>query len=278
MDAWKEYLERNPDIQNHLDMDSEAARGDIELFVNKQNELIQVMNDVAHEFIQWSLAKDHFISEVIAYSSNINSKINNGMISVTQAINAINNEILALKKQGEELNKNNSRQVMIVKPIFNDEIQRRQQNIDLVVAGVGFVAGGLQIASGVAMISSGVGIIPGTLLLAHGINNVIENGYFLIYRESITGPVRFMYEGVGEFIGLSKRDSDIAYTLVDVGLSLNTLVTYRLAEDAARLYRYINADLLWGMKQVGMTLMSKNELVSEFVGDVNTIYGQYRAY
>jgi len=278
MEAWKEYLERNPDIKYHLDIDSEVERTNIETFLNKQNELIQVMNEVARKFIQWSMAKDHFVSEIIAYSSEINAKINNGEMAVTEAIVVINTEISSLKKQGDELSRNDRKQVIIVKPILDDSKQRRkQENIDLVVAGIGFVAGGLQIASGAALIGSGVGIIPGTLLVAHGVNNIIENGYYLVYRESITGPVRFIYEGIGDSFGLSKRNSDVIYTLVDVGLSLNGLLTYRLAEDAARLYRYINADLLWGMKQIGIKLMSRNELVSEFAGDVNTIYGQYKA-
>lgn len=279
MDAWKEYLERNPDIKCHLDIDSDVERTNIETFLDKQNELIQVMNEVARKFIQWSMVKDHFVSEIITYSSEINSKINNGEMTVTEAIVAINNEILCLKKQSDELSKNDRRQVIIVKPILDDLQQRRkQENIDLVVAGIGFVASGLQIASGAALIGSGVGIIPGTLLLAHGVNNVIESGYFLIYRESITGPVRFIYEGIGEFFGLSKRNSDVVYTLVDVGLSLNGLLAYKLTEEATRLYRYINADLLWGMKQMGMKIMSKKELVLEVLGDTNTVFGQYRAY
>lgn len=279
MDAWKEYLERNPDIKNHVDMGSDEERRNIETFLNKQNELIQVMNEVARKFIQWSMAKDHFISEVIAYSSDINSKINNGIISVNEAIDAINNEIISLKKQSEELSRNDRRQVIIVKSILEDTKNSRQkENIDLVVAGVSFVAGGLQIASGAALISSGVGIIPGSFLLAHGINNVIENGYFLLFRESCTGPVRFIYEGVGEIIGLNKQESDVIYTFVDVGISLNGLLAYKLTEDATRLYRYINADLLWDMKQMGMKLMSKKELVLEVLGDANTVFGQYRAY
>lgn len=279
MDAWKEYLESNPDIKNHLDMDSDAERVNIETFLNKQNELIQVMNEVARKFIQWSMAKDHFISEIIAYSSEINSKINNGEMTVTEAINAINNEILSLKKQSEELSRNNRRQVIIVKLGLDDAKQRRQQeNIDLVVVGVGFVAGGLQIASGAALIGSGVGIIPGTLLVAHGINNVIESGYFLLFRESCIGPVRFVYEGIGDIICLNKQESDIIYTFVDVGISLNGLLAYKLTEEATRLYRYINADLLWGMKQMGMKMMSKKELVLEVLGDANTVFGQYRAY
>lgn len=185
MEAWKEYLETNPDIKYHLDIDSDVERTNIETFLNKQNELIQVMNDVARKFIQWSMAKDHFVSEIIAYSSEINAKINNGEMAVTEAIVTINNEILCLKKQGDELSRNDRRQVIIVKSILDNSKQRRkQENIDLAVAGIGFVAGGLQIASGAALIGSGVGIIPGTLLLAHGVNNVIESGYFLLFTFS----------------------------------------------------------------------------------------------
>ncbi|MGK7285174.1 DUF4225 domain-containing protein [Buttiauxella agrestis] len=223
--------------------------------------------------------KIHFVSEVITYSSEINAKINNGEMTVTEAIVTINNEILSLKKQGDELSRNDRRQVIIVKPILDDSKQRRkQENIDLAVAGIGFVAGGLQIASGAALIGSGVGIIPGTLLLAHGVNNVIESGYFLLFRESCTGPVRFVYEGIGEIVGLNKQKSDVIYTFVDVGISLNGLLAYKLTEEATRLYRYINADLLWGMKQMGMKIMSKKELILEVLGDTNTVIGQYRAY
>lgn len=279
MEAWKEYLETNPDIKYHLDIDSDVERTNIETFLNKQNELIQVMNDVARKFIQWSMAKDHFVSEIIAYSSEINAKINNGEMAVTEAIVTINNEILSLKKQGDELSRNDRRQVIIVKSILDNSKQRlKQENIDLAVAGIGFVAGGLQIASGAALIGSGVGIIPGTLLLAHGVNNVIESGYFLLFRESCTGPVRFVYEGIGEIVGLNKQKSDVIYTFVDVGISLNGLLAYKLTEEATRLYRYINADLLWGMKQMGMKIMSKKELILEVLGDTNTVIGQYRAY
>lgn len=38
-----------------------------------------------------------------------------------------------------------------------------------------------------------------------------------------------------------------------------------------RLYRYIDTDLLWGLKEMGVKLMSKNELYFEFLGSVNTI-------
>lgn len=278
MDTWTEYLDRNPDTRKYINERSDDERRDIETFMLKQNELLRVMNEVANGFIQWSMAKDHFISEVVSYSSELNAKINTGEMFVTDAIQAIDNEIVSLRKQSSELAGNNSRQVVIVKQKIDNNDRQRQGNIDLAVAGIGFVTGDLQVVAGAAMLGSGVGIIPGALLVAHGVNNVIESGYFLLYRESCTGPIRFIYEGIGDVLSISKSNSDVIYTLVDVGLSLNGLLGYRLAEDAARLYRYINADLLWGMRQLGMKMMSTPELLAEIFGDANTLFGQYRAY
>ncbi|MEW7311355.1 hypothetical protein AB1E22_01245 [Buttiauxella gaviniae] len=66
MDNWTEYLDRNPDARKYMDENSSDDRRDIEVFVSRQNDLLRVMNEVANKFIQWSMAKDHFISEVIA--------------------------------------------------------------------------------------------------------------------------------------------------------------------------------------------------------------------
>lgn len=132
--------------------------------------------------------------------------------------------------------------------------------------------------AGAGIAGTGAGIIPGTLLMAHGFNNVIENGYYLLYRESYTGPVRFVYRQIGSQLGLPNNNSDIIYTFVDIGLSINGLLGYRLTEDAQRLYRFINADLLWGMKNMGMKLMSKNDIYLEVILDTNTLWGQYQSY
>lgn len=79
-------------------------------------------------------------------------------------------------------------------------------------------------------------------------------------------------------LGISAKDADVIYTVVDLSLSINGLLGLRLEEDAVRLYRYIDTDLLWGMKEMGIKLMTRNELLLEYYGDVNTIIGQYNSY
>lgn len=252
-----------------------------EKLMDKQNELLQVMNSVANKYVKWSLAKDHFISEVIGYSSQINESVFSGSLSLQEAIDSIEHEITSLRKQDEELSKNQIQQVVVVHPVIKEHSRgdngKDVINVDLTIAGIGFVSGGLQIVAGVGMVGTGAGAVPGALLIAHGINNVIENGYYLLYRQSYTGPVRLVYQGVGELFGLDTKESDIIYTLVDVGLSLNGMLGYKLAEDAQRLYRYVNEDLLWGMKKLGITLMGPGDIILEIWGDANTLLGQWRS-
>ncbi|AKG70771.1 hypothetical protein WN53_17495 [Serratia fonticola] len=248
----------------------------------KQNELMQVMNSVASKYMKWSLAKDKFISEVVSYSNDITSKVNTGEITQDQAMRSLDQEIANLRKQDETLTRKQYRQAVVVKPVVNKVSKGKNGkdviDVDLIVAGVGFVSGGLQFVTGVGVASSGASAPIGGLLIAHGINNVVENGYFLLYRESYTGPLKFIYEGVGALLGISAKDADVIYTVVDLSLSINGLLGLRLEEDAVRLYRYIDTDLLWGMKEMGIKLMTRNELLLEYYGDVNTIIGQYNSY
>lgn len=267
MSEYYEYINKNRELR-------------VTLF-DKQNELMQVMNSVASKYIKWSLAKDHFIQEIIRYSSQISRSAFAGASTLQEAIDSLDREIASLKKQDEELTKNQMRQFVVVRPV-NVEHSRGSSstdvvNVDLFIAGVGFISGGLQVVAGVGMMSSGAGMIPGVLLTLHGINNLIENGYYLLYQQSFTGPLRFIYEDVGELFGLDTKTSDTIYTLVDVGLSLNGMFGYKLTENAQRLYRYVNADLLWGMKTMGINLMGPGDRVIEILGDANTLIGQWRA-
>ncbi|WP_171996453.1 DUF4225 domain-containing protein [Salmonella enterica] len=248
--------------------------------MDKQNEFIKIMNETSKKYIKWSLAKDNFISEVVRFSGQINTDIYTGNLSLQEAIDKVDQGISILRKQDNELTSNQVKQVVVVRPVINGHSQGKDGkdaiNIDLCIAGIGFVAGGLQVVAGIGVMGSGAGLIPGMLLTAHGINNLIENGYYLLYRQSFIGPIRLIYEGAGELFGMDTKTSDIIYTLVDVGLSLNGLFGLRIAEDAQSLYRHINADFLWGMKKMGVTLMGPFEIMVEVAGDINTFIGQWR--
>lgn len=267
-------VERNP-YMNREDKERNRNRVMNAILNQKHNELMRIMNKVANKFIKWSLAKDKFISEIVNFSSCVIAKANTGEITLDHALILLDKELDNLRKQDEALTMKNYRQAIIVKPVTDKKMigHNGKQIIDvnLIIAGVGFVSGGLQFVAGVGMVSTGISAPFGGLLIAHGVNNIIENGYFLLYREDYIGPLKFLYEEAGSFLGINAKDADVIYSFVDLSLSMNVLFGLRLEEDAARLYRYINADLLWGMKEMGLKLMTRNEMYLEFIGDANTI-------
>lgn len=273
MDVLDEFFARHPEQIGWLS-DKQAITM---LLMDKELEINALITRVSNKFMKWSMAKDYFISEETRCLLDLHHKKLAGEMSETEIIHAMDNEMASLRTQDEAMSAKDVRQVIMVKPA---EVQSGSDDkkIDLIVAGVGFVSGCLQFISGVALVNTGVGTGLGALVVAHGTNNMVENGYYLLYRESYTGPLRFVYEGIGSLFGISKKDSDVIYTFVDIGLSVNSLLSFKLEEDVARLYRYVNADLLWGMKQMGYKYMSGDELIVEFIGDSNTVSGQYRAY
>ncbi|MEK9495056.1 DUF4225 domain-containing protein [Photorhabdus sp. P32] len=281
MDALDEFYERNPSSRGYLDSSTDEERKLLKIQMGKQNELMVLMNSVANKYVKWSLAKDHFISEVMAYCQENTSKINTGEISISEAIALLDEEIQSLEEQDAMLSQKRVRQAIVVKKKVNNENARgrNDETANLIISWIGFVSGSIQLVGGFLAVDSGVGAALGASLMAHGFNNIVESGYYILYRESYTGPVKFVYEGVGEkAFGMDKRDADVVYTSVDVGMSINGLFGYKLEPDSQRLYRYINADLLVGLKRQGIEIMNYKEIALEITGNVNTIYGQYRSY
>lgn len=281
MDTLDEFYERNPWARGYFDNSTNEERKLLKIQMDKQNELMVLMDRVANKYMKWSLAKDHFIHEVISYSEDITAKINTGELSISEAIASLDEEMRSLEKQDAMLTQKSVKQAIVVKkkaPGENTK-SRKDEVVNLIITWIGFVSGTIQFIGGFIAIDTGIGAVPGALLMAHGFNNIVESGNYILYRESYTGPVKFVYEGIGEkAFGMDKSNADVIYTSVDVGMSLNGLLGYKLEPDSQRLYRYINADLLVGLKRRGIDTMSYKEIALEFFGDANTIYGQYKSY
>lgn len=127
--------------------------------MDRQDELIVLMNSVSQKYIKWSLAKDNFISEVIRFLEQTTTDVNIGNLSLQEAIDKVEQGISILKKQDDELTKKHLIQVVAVRPVVNansqDQNGKDSVNVDLFIAGVGFVSGGLQVAAGIGVMSSG---------------------------------------------------------------------------------------------------------------------------
>ena len=153
--------------------------------------------------------------------------------------------------------------------------EQKDRNLHLVLAQVGFVAGGTQIFGGAGICSATLGAACaayGVPMMLHGINNAYENGYYLLYRKSKSGGVRDAYRIAAKKLGYGNKQGDLAYGAVD--LSLTAYGSFRQTllprEKSWGLFRHVKADYIRGWQEAGRIPLSLDGLSS--VGTVWQLY------
>ncbi len=117
----------------------------------------------------------------------------------------------------------------------------RDWTIDNGGALVTTVGGGAQVFAGSVLCSTGLGCVPGSILIAHGANNIIE-GVSSIGGRPTDGPLRQGYRALSTSLGYSSVHGDLAYGVVDVGTSFHGITKMVLKPDAWKLFRHIPSD------------------------------------
>ena len=151
-----------------------------------------------------------------------------------------------------------------------DNLRKQGKNIAPKV--IGLTAGGAQIYAGAkACVGGGPAgcTFFGVPLIAHGTNNVYENGANLYYNRSDTeGPLKDVYQWIARAVGGTDYHGSMAYGTVDLLLSGYGLARLVKKDGAWRLWRYARADMVRGYKTV-----SGAALVHEIAGNGVTIMG-----
>lgn len=111
---------------------------------------------------------------------------------------------------------------------------------------IGLTAGAAQVQSGFELctVTRGALCIPlGIPTIAHGINNIYENGRNLIEeRSDIDGPIRKLYQNYSIMTGGTASEGNINYGKADIGLSIYGLLRKVKKKEAWRLWRHIRED------------------------------------
>ena len=159
----------------------------------------------------------------------------------------------------------------------NEQSSLLNQSFEIVQKGVGAIAGAFQIATGAGICYGSAGtlcLFAGAPMMAHGANNLYENGRNLLENRSDTqGPVRKVYQEGAKLLGGGALEGNMAYGTVDLGLSVYGVGRMVLKSDAWRLFRYINTDYIRSYKAVG-----SSALIFEGVGDSVTGRSMYLEY
>ncbi|KFC06441.1 hypothetical protein GTGU_02592 [Trabulsiella guamensis ATCC 49490] len=149
--------------------------------------------------------------------------------------------------------------------------ERKKELQTLFTKIVGFLAGFGQTATGtgICIISEGMGAATGTAMIIQGINNIYENGYYLVAYEEASGPLREAYRYSFNKMGLDPY-ADAAYGVADLVFSGYGLARHipTPREKSWSLFgiKSHQTDYIRGIQE-----MSKPALLLEVVSDVTTV-------
>jgi hypothetical protein len=132
--------------------------------------------------------------------------------------------------------------------VFKELRKERQSLIEqgslIMQKGIGLVAGVMQVTAGagICYVSAATLCLIGAPLVAHGANNMYENGkYFWDGDENATGLVREGYQYAAESLGYSKSHGDIAYYSTDLAMSAyGAFAKTTTVKNAAEAYQIIS--------------------------------------
>ncbi|WP_262500049.1 DUF4225 domain-containing protein [Photorhabdus heterorhabditis] len=237
----------------------------------KVRELRELAKTLSFRYLTHSKIRMDFNSKINFFVEDILGQVRIHCLSSNGAIEIIQFEIDHLKEQVFYLTANRVKQYAII------EMEKEKSSYtNLILKQIGFVGGGTQILAGYTVCKASLGLACasfGAPLMAHGYNNVVENGYYLLYRENINGGVREGYRYIANKIGLSDKDADIAYATVDLALSgygaFRKVLKPR--EKSWKLFRNIDNDFIRGWREMGTV-----SLTTEGIVDSSTILSIYQ--
>lgn len=241
----------------------------IDKLARRSDELRDKVHSFSYNYIHNSDVRMAFSMEEDDFIRNIKKEVGQYCLSYDAGISMLEKELENLNRQKFELDMSNAQLYMIAE-------RKKEKNsfVTITLKRVGFVGGALQIYAGGVVCGGTLGLACagfGTPMIAHGSENMYENGYYLLFREDVSGYTKDAYRYVANTIGYSNDDADIVYNVADLGLSGYGLGRQVLKPDAWKLFRYISTDYTRGWKLMGTT-----ELGAEAVIDTSTMYSIYQ--
>ncbi|WP_267431754.1 DUF4225 domain-containing protein [Erwinia psidii] len=107
----------------------------------------------------------------------------------------------------------------------------------------------------------------GALLVAHGANSVQESALNLYYGvDDSQGFMKKAYIAGAEFLGFDQKTGELAYSIMDLGLSAYGMGRLIIKPESWRLFRDLPTDYVRGIKE-----MSRFDLGVEVYNESMTI-------
>ena len=192
--------------------------------------------------------------EVQQFVSRVRRDIESHCLTYAGGMRLLDEQMLHLREQDDLLTFNRARIYMVVE-------KNRTTTTTIALKQIGFVAGGAQVFGGASLCVGSLGLACaayGSPMIAHGLNNMYENGYYLLYREEQSGTVREAYRYAAAMLGYGSNQADFVYGVVDISLSAYGAGRKVLAprEKSWSLFHNIESDYIRGWQEASKTAMA----------------------
>ncbi|WP_128603182.1 DUF4225 domain-containing protein, partial [Pantoea wallisii] len=146
-----------------------------------------------------------------------------------------------------------------------------------IINGVGVVLGGFQMVAGFGVTAASfatgniIGVGFGAMLTLHGVNGVQEGFQNIINgTNNSQGFLKQSYIAGAEFLGFDQKTGELAYTSMDLLLSVYGMARLIVKPQTYRLFHYLNTDYVRGIKN-----MTRFDLGVEIYNDSMSIKSIY---
>ncbi|MEW5290935.1 DUF4225 domain-containing protein [Erwinia papayae] len=256
------YLDRNKDRNYFLTMANLEASA-----------LASTANFVSNIHLKDGLIRMNFQDEITGFINAQISTIQNST-SDDECQQCIQN----LKKEHESLSLQD-RMLVTGEAVLHASVQlvNNGKFWGYVMNGVGIVLSSFQVLAGLGVFTASLGMGAvvgagfGALLMLHGANGIEESVLNLINgKDDNEGFLKKKYIQAAEFMGFDQNVGEIAYSSMDLALSLYGIVRLVRKPQAWRLFYYLNSDFIRGFHE-----MSRKELFIEVYNDTISIKSIY---
>ncbi|EPP3204448.1 DUF4225 domain-containing protein [Salmonella enterica subsp. enterica serovar Catumagos] len=219
---------------------------DIDNFLTTSRELRNRVQQLSHYYIYHPEIRTRFLNKEETFIQHIEKEITLNCLSYAGGIMLLKEEIEYLARQQFALDTNAAKLYIIP-----EREKNRNSLTTITLKRVGFVSGGVQIYTGGVVCVASLGLTCasfGVPVISHGLNNMLENGHYLLYREDVSGYTKDAYRYAANKLSYDNDDADFIYNLVDPGLSGYGPGRQALKPDAWKLYQHISSDYTYGWK------------------------------
>ncbi|HBM8319849.1 DUF4225 domain-containing protein [Enterobacter cloacae] len=176
----------------------------------------------------------------------------------------LDEQIRHLREQDDLLTFNRAKMFIVVE-------KNQATTTTIALKQIGFVAGGAQVYGGASLCVGSLGLACaayGAPMIAHGLNNVYENGYYLLFREEQSGTVREAYRFAATKLGYGNNQADLIYGVIDLSLSAYGAGRKVLAsrEKSWSLFHNIQSDYIRGWQEASKTAITLDATSSSITG------------